>query len=559
MDMTTNEKAALVDQARAGNQEVREKIIHSLLRMIVVYATRWRTVEIDSGFLDLVSIGNLELVKYFGRAPPRRTEALQYIVRSSICSSPLFSSIDLSACIGTLFIIDTYSIHKASFRIYYDGSYLYIFDRFASGGLHMAYLVELWNMQWLTSIGVILAILSALYTTCSYLDNKLDKKLSSIKTITDGFIIGIVIALLFVFFSLISVVFDGVISTVLYSIYHENSLLPAPDTSTGFAIVIPGGLIIGVVLGVIYHLLKGKEQVFYKNIFLFGLVGFVLMFCCSIGLEEWSLSPAFFSSHQTLFSLLLYSVGDIGGCLFGIAIAQTRQSLWRNLIMFSLLFIMLTLLFLLFSTHGVSIYEHVLEGIFYYSQLGLLVGLSVYRWSQPRTEFERSSWRKFISWLSFGGIFLPLVFLVVFTINPGNQPFIYFILHYFLLVGIINGQGDKLIKYAKYRGRLKDGSIHPSVNRKRFLYGLIIGILYVLPVVLFTWLIDVLLRHTIGTVIYNLLQNIDFAVLVGLLIGFIYGFGPFIIDRVNSFDERRLVRIGIALTIVGALIAAIPH
>lgn len=40
-------------------------------------------------------------------------------------------------------------------------------------------------------------------------------------------------------------------------------------------------------------------------------------------------------------------------------------------------------------------------------------------------------------------------------------------------------------------------------------------------------LIDALLGHTVGLLIYNLLENIDFAVLDGLLIGVIYGFGPF--------------------------------
>jgi hypothetical protein len=37
-----------------------------------------------------------------------------------------------------------------------------------------------------------------------------------------------------------------------------------------------------------------------------------------------------FSSHEFLFSLLLYSAGDIGGCLFGIAIMQTRKSIFQR-------------------------------------------------------------------------------------------------------------------------------------------------------------------------------------------------------------------------------------
>jgi hypothetical protein len=69
----------------------------------------------------------------------------------------------------------------------------------------------------------------------------------------------------------------------------------------------------------------------------------------------------------------------------------------------------------------------------------------------------------------------------------------------------------------------------------------------------------VLLRRTVGVVIYNLLQNLDFSVLVGLIIGFIYGFGPFLIDRIDDLDEQRLVQIGIGLTALGAFIIIIPH
>ncbi len=440
-----------------------------------------------------------------------------------------------------------------------------MFDSFISGGFRMMYLLELWSMQWLTSIGVMLAVLGVLYMACNYLD----KKLYAIKTLTDGFAIGIVISFLFVFFSLISVLFNSVSIFFLQDIYHENIALPTPDTSTGFSIVVPGGLIIGVVLGMLYNILKGRRHYFYRNLFLFGLVGFMLMLCCSIGIVEWSLSPGLFSSHQIIFSLLLYSFGDIGGCLFGMslsgilyktAIIQKRKLLWRNLIMFFLLFLMLLLLFILFNSNGDHhIYEKVLEGIFYYSQLGLLIGISVDKWSQRKKEVSRVTWGDFIFWLFLGGIAIPIIFLAMLSINSANQPFIYFILHYFLLLGIINGQGDKIIKHIKFRGRLKNDRVHPSINWKRFICGLIIGILYVIPVALFTLLIDVLLRHPVGLVIYNFLQNLDFSILVGLVIGFIYGFGPLVLDRIEYLDERRLVQLGMALTVSGIFIAVIPH
>ena len=84
MDISPRQKAHLVDQARAGSQEAREAIIYSLLKMIVIYATRWRTVELDCGFLDLVSVGNLALVEYFDRAL-EKPNTYAYLIKCAKC------------------------------------------------------------------------------------------------------------------------------------------------------------------------------------------------------------------------------------------------------------------------------------------------------------------------------------------------------------------------------------------------------------------------------------------------------------------------------------------
>lgn len=164
----------------------------------------------------------------------------------------------------------------------------------------------------------------------------------------------------------------------------------------------------------------------------------------------------------------------------------------------------------------------------------------------------------FIFWLIFGGIVIPLVSLVIFNIDTENSSFIFFIQHYFLLLGIVNSQGDEIIKRIKIKGYFKEQEVHYAISGRRFIYGLIIGILYALPAALFFLLTDMLLGR-FGYTLYDFSQNINFALLVGLIIGFIYGFGPFIISTIETLEDRQLGQLGIIITELGIIVAILPH
>jgi hypothetical protein len=447
----------------------------------------------------------------------------------------------------------------------------------------MTYLSELWNMQWLNIIGAMLAILGIIYTGSSVLD----KHYFIVRTITKSLAIGIIVASLFTVFSFVSVLLDYTIELILDFIYHVRIALPAPASSFNFSIFLPGGLIIGVVLGILYNVLREKKtrdqkSYFEQNVFLLGSVGFLLVLFSSVGIVEMSSSPSLFSPNRDALSLIFYSSADIGGCLFGIVLARMRKSSLGTFLMALLIFLLLFLVFLFFSNRRDAFYETLLEGIFHNAQLGLLIGISIDNWLQPETDSESISWERVALWLIFGGLTIPVICLFIFTLQHANNHtnFILSTLRFFLIVGIMNGQGDKLLKriplgthelkhnrtmlltvkpiaeHKQYRrGSVlvmrvlskKDGIEQQEIaciSWKRLIYGLIIGIFYTIPIILFVVVYDLTRRKLPGIVISDFSQNVDFSLLLGLTIGFIYGFGPFIVDWIDHLEERRYGQIG---------------
>ena len=435
----------------------------------------------------------------------------------------------------------------------------------------MSFILKLWNTQWLNAFGVILSILGVLYTGCSYLD----KKYFFIKVVTQGQAVGIIVAAFFTLSSLISVVTGYLINTLLFVVLHDNIMLPPPDFSENFSIMIPGGLIMGAILGILYCLLREKQEkqeenaeqnedeeerlkfVFAEHLFLFGGIGFVLMLGSSIGIVAWTLSPAPFLPHRDIYSIILFSAGNIGGCLSGVVIAVARKSSWKNVWMCFIGFVLLFLLFILFTLLGNSLFEKVLDGILHNALLGMVVGVSIS--IKPRAKPKRGAVENFIFWLALGGIAVPLLCLLIFNITDTNSSFLFFVLHYFLLLGIVNSQGDQILRRIDLKHHEKEGHDYVSISWKRFVVGLIIGMLDIFPAVLFLLFTDVLLGKTNGTVIYDLSQNINFSLLVGLCIGFIHGIGPYIISRINNLEERQLGQLGIIITELGLIISILPH
>ena len=421
----------------------------------------------------------------------------------------------------------------------------------------MNYLLELWNIQWFNALGIMLGILGCLYTSCNYLDS--DSHI--LKAITKSIAISVVVVFLFTTFSLIFLLFNYLGDLFLNIIDQSHRALPNPDSTVGFSIIIPGGLIVGVVLGLCYSILKERESTFKDNLFLFGFIGLMLMLGCSIGLVTWSLYPNLFSQHQEAFSLVFYSAGDIGGCLFGIMLIRIRRSSFRNLVLYLLISIVFTSLFLLFSSQNDHIFENVLEKTIFNSQLGIIIGISVNEWLQVKTDRTNVTWDRFIFWLLFGGLGLPLVYLLIFNINKSNYLYLYFILHYFTIFGIINSGGDTIIKRIKFNSKARAdwSKPHPKVNWKKFVFGLLIGMLYILPTALFTLITDPLLGYDINNNLYDLIQNIDFSILVGLIISCVYGFGPLIIFTIDDLRQKRLGRIGVGIIVLGGVMAFFPH
>lgn len=438
----------------------------------------------------------------------------------------------------------------------------------------MTFVLKLWNGQWLNTFGVILSVLGVLYTGCTYLD----KERFVFKAITHGQAIGILVAIFFTLSSLISVASGYVIHALFVFVLHLNIVLPPPDFSENFSIMIPGGLIMGAILGVLYSLLgerrkvkqgdnveqiEGEEKrakyVFAEHLFLLGGIGFVLMLGSSIGIVAWTLSPALFLPHQDVYSIILFSAGNIGGCLSGIAIVAARKSPWKMAMIFFVLFVLFFLLFLLFTLIGSPLFENVLEGILHNSQLGMFIGATISLRPDPEPKPKRGASENFVFWLVFCGMLIPFFCLGLLGINETDSPFVFFILHYFLLLGIVNSRGDQILQRINLKWHEKEEKAYFDVSGKRFALGLLIGLLYVFPAVLFLFVTDVFLGKAGGIIIYDLSQNINFSILVGLCIGFAHGVGPYIVSRIENMDDRRLGQLGIIITELGILIVLIPH
>jgi len=237
--------------------------------------------------------------------------------------------------------------------------------------------------------------------------------------------------------------------------------------------------------------------------------------------------------------------------------------------------IVFTLLFLLFLSQNDQIFAKLLEGTLFNAQLGIIVGISVNGWLQVKTDpqFENTKalWDRFIYllqisgkfafWLLFGGLGLPIIYLIIFNINKNNYYFLYFILHFSAIFGIINSGGDNLIKSIRFKAKAREiwPRPRPKITWKKFVLGLLIGILYSLPATIFTLITDPLLGYDINNILYDLLQNIDFSILVGLIIGSVYGFGPLILFTIDNLQERFLGRIGVVIMLLGGIIAIFPH
>lgn len=456
----------------------------------------------------------------------------------------------------------------------------------------MTFVLKLWNGQWLYAFGIILSFLGVLYTGCSFLNYK---KYVFLKTITEGQTVGIIVAIFFTLSSVISVVTGNLINSLLVVVLHDNIALPPPDFSENFSIMIPGGLIMGAILGVLYWLLKKGEEkqeklaenkeeqrekqagneeqsedeeeklksIFARHLWLFGAIGFVLMLGSSIGIVAWTLSPAPFLPHRDIYSIILFSAGNIGGCLSGAVISAARKSSWKNVWRCFIVFVLLFLLFIFLMLLGNSSFQNVLDGILHYSLLGMVVGISIS--SKPRPGPKRGAVENFIFWLGFGGIlvpllcFVPLLYFGFFTVTDTDAPFLYFTLYYFLLLGIVNSQGDQILRRIELKHHQKEDRDYASISWKRFAVGLIIGMLDISPAVLFLLAMDVLLGKASGIIVYDLSQNINFALLVGLCIGFIHGVGPWIISWIDNLEDRQLGQLGIFITEAGLIISILPH
>ena len=429
-------------------------------------------------------------------------------------------------------------------------------------------IVDLWDWHWFNIVSTAVAILGTIYISCNYLD----KRFIFLKKFSHGIALGLVVAFIFGLIHFLTDLVSLLTNTYnissdpysqLFMIYHNPFLL-----SSGF--------LFGFLISISYCVAKKSlEKIWVKIAVLCLIVILILNFF-----------QASNSSDQNQFSYALTIVNaliNLSGFLSGLIIAQLRSLSLKN---FALCFLGLCLLMLSVVsqdlTSSISIF---LYWGFPAFVIGLTVdkSLSLNRVSEKisdttaladeqykksgKSELERpdylllvwlyqTSWQAFLAWLFVGFLFglflLPFLEYTSFAII-------------FLTLGIINGQGHKLIKRIKpkYRFGIKDNTLSPIINFPRFLIGFLVGFLYMIAFQMFDIIYSFihLINNDVGSVYFIKYTLIDLigCVYPSLIIGLIYGFGQYIIYKIDNMNERTLSRIGIIMTLLGIIISTLTR
>lgn len=182
---------------------------------------------------------------------------------------------------------------------------------------------------------------------------------------------------------------------------------------------------------------------------------------------------------------------------------------------------------------------------------------------------KRISWRNFVLWhILANTLVFSLSLYVAWISGPENSTSIGEVL---LLVGlfitILLSETHIFITQVKARVRairdkespdIRFSHYEPMINWRRFVRGFSVGLLDGLFLCGGMFRIAALFGGVSDVNSTSLGQGIIGGLMVGLLFGSIYGFGPILTYKIEHLSERSLGQIGLALAVLGTLIALLP-
>ena len=434
--------------------------------------------------------------------------------------------------------------------------------------LFTGWFTDKWH--WLIIVGLVVVALGAFYAGAAYVNVMFLKRLprllafSCIAGIMGGLLIGLILfPLLGLVVLLLSL--ENILSTTSTQVY--NALMAA------FSLFLDGivsGVIIGSLIGISSILTKESSQSrrklsWRKNFFLFifGIIIIVL---------------------YTLYEVKLYSVkhkfDDVGPFLlfiaiYGMAIGtifdRVKISWGRMAFGLGSSFFVLVILFKIW--HPSILLHNVTLGILSIVSIFLICMIFGYVFCNQApildTPLEKASFKKFAIWLGIGLICEFVLPLFSNALLEGIADLTLFASALGILISSGGGEGRKLvIAWSKIPRRDSRPIFSWRTFWVRFCNSFFITFMYTFfgyallccNILIYESTLSGLISQfgMIFTVICLLFASLLLGISISSINGVIYGCGYAIINVIENMSERILMRIGIVLTILGAVMLAVP-
>jgi hypothetical protein len=182
----------------------------------------------------------------------------------------------------------------------------------------------------------------------------------------------------------------------------------------------------------------------------------------------------------------------------------------------------------------------------------------------PSAVSRRASWLHFFLWCFIGGLCgLPLILLPLLFVRMVLPVFVQVIpLVVGILIGIRKGRISELLKQPKPFYKVMYGPnekgvfnrrVRTPINWVKFVRGFVIGL-----TIFGLYSSYGPLPLNLIAIYYFMVSGLVSAIPIALMLGSIYGFGPFVLAKVMSLPDYRLGQIGVFLTITGIILLALP-
>jgi hypothetical protein len=411
------------------------------------------------------------------------------------------------------------------------------------------------NFHWLIITGIFLSILGALYSSYGLFNIKIFSRLT--QTFTFGMMggaVGVAAIVLVSILDFISLNIRLITARASATLFQEGYKNTFTALITNSALFLTLGITIGLLIGLIQdQALKASTSTRpysrKKNLILL-LLGVALLFIILI-LDYFRVDTGIFIYLEILY-------GFIGGALFD----KFHITFWKLVVAFVCFFFFILLLNKFFASFSLIaiIIGVIVAGLTAFC-MGFLPGSLFNQSPNPVKASKTPSWERFVLWLTVGymcGLVLPLFDRLVLNDTVHRLTFLAVTVSLMIVFG--NGEGSVLIYLIKPKYKARQNVIWPVVNWQRFRRGFLIAWAYTFCG-MFLLSTNLFFENPQTQVLgYPTVIFISAAIGVGIgmISAFLYGFGYIIVFRVNMWPERRIGQIGLALTVLGIIIASLP-